>query len=178
VTRGFQSDSMGGSVPAKCEPTNIRRILVPLDGSSACEAVMPYARELGQLLGAMIVILHVRADASYDPSGFSGSRVTGRPEGPAPSAQASPHERILYAAQTFSAAGLETMEINLGGEPASTILDFARPSAVDLIAMTSHGRTGLSKFILGSVAERVLKESVLPTLIVKSTGTEAPQCLT
>jgi nucleotide-binding universal stress UspA family protein len=167
MARAFRPVEFGVPIPAECEAPSIRRILVPLDGSSACEAVMPYARELGGLLGALIVILHVNAEQDEGPGNFMGSRVSGRPSGPVPGSDASPGERIEYAAKTFSAAGLETMTINLGGEPIRTILDFARPSAVDLIAMTTHGRTGLSKLLMGSVAERVMREALLPTLLVR-----------
>jgi len=167
VSRAFQSDSGGVLVPSKCEPSNIRRILVPIDGSSACEAVMPAARDLAVLLNAMIVLLHVSPDLRED-SDFVGSRVTGRPSGPAPGKEASPEDRIEFAAKTFSAAGLETMTLTLGGDPLKTILEFARPSAVDLIAMTTSGRGGLSQRLIGSVAQKVLLESVLPTLLVRA----------
>jgi nucleotide-binding universal stress UspA family protein len=178
VARAYRPGGLVEPQPAECEVPSIRRILVPLDGSSACEAVMPYARELAQLLGALIVILHVSPEELEDPNNFSGRRVSGRPEGPAPGADSSVADRIDYAAKTFSAAGVETLTLNLGGEPISTILNFARPSAVDLIAMTTHGRTGLSKLLMGSVAEKVLKEAILPTLVVTSDASGAAQCLT
>ncbi|HVE41780.1 MAG TPA: universal stress protein [Planctomycetota bacterium] len=178
VARAYRPGGLDEVQPAECEAPTIRRILVPLDGSSACEAVMPYARELGQLLGALIVILHVRPEERSDPGNFLGSRISGRPSGPVPGENASVDERIEYAAKTFSAAGLETMTLNLGGDPGTAILNFARPSAVDLIAMTTHGRSGLSKLLLGSVAGKVLKEAILPTLVVTSDANAPAQCLT
>lgn len=178
LARAYRHAGAADTAPSECEIPSIRRILVPLDGSSACEAVMPYARELGRLLGALIVLLHVSGEESEDPGSFVGTRVTGRPSGPAPGENASVTERIDYAARTFSAAGLETMTLTLGGDPIPTILNFARPSAVDLIAMTTHGRTGLSKLLMGSVAEKVLKEAILPTLVVTSDAAGAVSCLT
>ena len=83
-----------------------------------------------------------------------------------------------WFAEQCTAAGLETMTFNLGGEPISTILGFARPSAVDLIAMTTHGRTGLAKLLVGSVAQQVLEEAVLPTLLVRADAVGAAQCST
>jgi nucleotide-binding universal stress UspA family protein len=178
VARAYRPGGLNELQPAECEAPSIRRILVPLDGSNACEAVMPYARELGQLLGALIVILHVDPEERTDPGNFLGSRVSGSPSGPAPGKDASVDERIEYAAKTFSAAGLETMTLNVGGDPGAAILSFARPSAVDLIAMTTHGRSGLSKLLLGSVAGKVLKEAILPTLVVTSDAGAPARCLT
>jgi nucleotide-binding universal stress UspA family protein len=168
VSRAFQRSDDGALVPAKCEPSNIRRILVPLDGSSASEAVIPYARELGQLLDAMIIILHVDPERQGGSEELVGSRGTGSGIGPVPGKEAPPGERIAFAERTFSAAGLETMTLNLSGDPLSTMLGFARPSAVDLIALTTHGRSGLTERKIGSVAHQVLKESVLPTLLVNT----------
>lgn len=175
VARAFRPGGVHEPLPAECEAPSIRRILVPLDGSTTCEAIMPYARELAKLLEARIVILHVSPDASGKEGGFVGNRVLGAPAGPAPGAEATEAERVDYAARTFSAVGLDTMTMTMGGDPVTTILDFARPSAVDLIAMTTHGRSGLSKLILGSVAEKILKEGVLPTLLVRSDA--AVSCL-
>jgi len=177
VSRAFEAVSEDEVRPARCEPSNIRRILVPLDGSSVCEAILPFARELGQMLGALIVVLHVDPDLADDPGGFLATRVTGKPEGPIPDGTASADDRLTYAARFFSAAGLETMVLKLGGSPAGTILAFARPSAVDLIAMTSHGRTGISNLLIGSVAQRVLKEAILPTLVVRGPRVAADQCV-
>jgi nucleotide-binding universal stress UspA family protein len=178
VARSYRPGAAGEPVPSECEAPSICRILVPLDGSSACEAVMPYARELGRLLGARIVVLHVSAELSDEPGNFWGRNLSGEPLGPAPGADATPGQRIEFAARTFSSAGLETLALNVGGEPITAILDFARPSAVDLIAMTTHGRTGLAKLLMGSVAQKVLREAMLPTLLVRSDALGAAGCAT
>jgi nucleotide-binding universal stress UspA family protein len=178
LARAYRPGGLFEPQPAECVVPSIRRILVPLDGSSACEAVMPYARELGQLLGALIVVLHVDPEERVEPGSFVGNRVSGSPSGPVPGENSSVEERIAYAAKTFSAAGLETMTLTVGGDPVPAILNFARPSAVDLVAMTTHGRSGLSKLLLGSVAGKVLKEAILPTLVVTSDAAAPAQCLT
>ncbi|HLY11328.1 MAG TPA: universal stress protein [Planctomycetota bacterium] len=168
VARAFQSGEDGQLVAARCEPSSIRRILVPLDGSSASEAVLPYARELGQLLGALMVLLHVDPMRPGGSEEFVGSRVSGAPTGPKPGTEASGEERIAYAAKTFSSVGLETMTLTQGGDPVSTILEFAKPSAVDLIALSTHAHGGQTDRLIGSVAHRVLKDSILPTLLLKA----------
>jgi nucleotide-binding universal stress UspA family protein len=166
IARAFQRNEDGALVPARCEPSNIRRILVPLDGSSESEAVIPYARELGQLLDALIVILHVDSERQDGSRDLVGTRRTGAVIDPTPGKEATPDERLAFAASLFSAVGLETMTLNLSGDPLSTILGFARPSAVDLIALTTHGRSGLTERLIGSLAHQVLQDSVLPTLLV------------
>ena len=177
VARAFRPAGTGDPVPSECEAPTIRRILVPLDGSSTCEAIMPYAKELATLLGARIVILHVSDELGAEAGNFWGRNLSGEPLGPAPAADATPDQRVEYAARTFSSSGLETLALNRGGDPIATILDFARPSAVDLIAMTTHGRTGFAKLLIGSVALKVLREGLLPTLLVRSDAPGAPGCV-
>jgi nucleotide-binding universal stress UspA family protein len=176
ISRAFEIGPDGTLVPSKCEPSNIRRLLVPLDGSSACDAVIPYAKELALMFGARVVILHVDPERRAGGEEFVGTRVTGAPQGPVPGEDSSPEERIAFAAQTFSGAGMETMMLNLGGDPETTILEFARPSAVDMIAMKTHDRGGPAVRKIGGVAERVLKEALLPTLFVRANGGTGAQC--
>ena len=175
VARSFRPGASGEVVPSECEAPTIRRILVPLDGSSYSEAVLPYAKELGHLLGSRIIILHVAQDGSDVPGKFWGPLPPGESLGPPPGEDARPADRIEYMARTFAAAGLDTMTLHLAGDPITSILDFARPSAADLIAMTTHGQSGLAKILFGSIAERVLREAVLPTLVVRSDSPAAPQ---
>jgi nucleotide-binding universal stress UspA family protein len=131
VSRAFERDPDGALMPSKCEPSNIRRILVPIDGFGADEAILPYVRELGLLVDALIVVARV---------GEGGSG-----------------ERIESAAAAFSAAGLKTTVLTLDGDPSSAILEFAHPSAVDLVALGN-----------GPAARRVLNESILPTLLIRN----------
>jgi nucleotide-binding universal stress UspA family protein len=128
-----------------------RRILVPLDGSTASEAVIPHVLELGQMLEALVVLLHVDVEG---PEGQSGV--------PRPCEQ-----QLEDATRTITAVGLRTLVVRLEGNPLSSILGFARPSAVDLIAMTTHGASGNSRR-MGSVTLGVLRNAVIPTLVVRA----------
>jgi nucleotide-binding universal stress UspA family protein/rhodanese-related sulfurtransferase len=163
LARSFLPSTLGAPEAAACTPSTISRILVPLDGSSASEAVMPYARDMAILLGALIVILYVSPDA---PGMAEGSGPGG-----APGAERTAVDRIREASRTFSAAGLDTLTLEVGGDPISTLLGFARPSAVDLLALTTHGRTGLPNLLRGPVAEKVFREAVLPTLLIRADAT-------
>src|SRR5258706_5185398 len=93
ISRAFEIGPDGTLVPSKCEPSNIRRLLVPLDGSSACDAVIPYAKELALMVGSRVVILHVDPERHAGGEDVVGSRVTGAPKGPVPGKESSPDER-------------------------------------------------------------------------------------
>ena len=118
VSRAFQPGDDGQPVPARCEPSNIRRILVPF-GSGAGDAALPYAEELARLWDARIIVLRL------DPA---------LPEGAMETPAADP------AANQLSSAGLETTALAVGGDWLSAILGFGRPSAADLIALSGDAR--------------------------------------
>jgi nucleotide-binding universal stress UspA family protein len=65
-------------------------------------------------------------------------------------------------------AGFEVERLLVGGEPAAEILRFAREQSCDLIVLGTHGRTGLPRLVLGSVAEQVVRKAPCPVLTVKS----------
>jgi nucleotide-binding universal stress UspA family protein len=168
LARSFTPSSSGEPMAARCEPSGINRILLPLDGSTASLAAIPPVREIALLVGAMIVILHVRPDRSRDPAEEAKPAPSGlSPEADRPG-DGAPPESLKVAAESFKAAGLETLILDLEGDPVPTILDFARPSAADLIAMSTHGWTGAEKAPVGSVADKVMRHAILPTLLVGS----------
>lgn len=129
--------------PGRTEDRSLQGILVPTDGSDLSMAVLPPAVEMAKLFGARLVLLHVQ-----DPE----SEVA--------------QERLEELAKR--AKGVETATVRDRGEPAKAILDNARFHGCDLIAMTTHGRSGLSRLAVGSVTEKVLREATLPLLIVRS----------
>lgn len=121
----------------------IRGILVPVDGKPSAAALRP-AVKLAQLTNARGVFLHVVP-------------------GPVP-----PDDPVTAcAAKRFEAVDLETRRRTVTGDPASAILRQATAGGVDLVAMATHGRKGLSRAVLGSVAERVLRACPLPMLVLR-----------
>src|SRR4029079_5461804 len=78
------------------------------------------------------------------------------------------------AANRFRHAGLKVSKLTVEGEPASEILDLSTNRGVDLIALGTHGRTGLSRWALGSIAERVMRSTEVPLLLVR-TPTATPK---
>ena len=131
-----------------------RRILIALDGSEPAEAVLAPAEELAETLGATLVLVRVahRLTASSVPGG--------PPQDPAQTYLEAVAERLRQRGRSVESVLRE-------GEPAHEIVAAARSSSVDLIAMTTHGRSGLGRLRFGSVAEAVLQEAPTPVLLVR-----------
>jgi nucleotide-binding universal stress UspA family protein len=158
LLRSFKPDGAGWSaVPAEELP--IRKILVPVDGSDASEAVLPRVKALAEAFGAEVAVLHVGPGTAGEL--FSYGRAYG-PTLPAPETVAA------RAVAPLADAKLKTQAIGAKGDPAGAILETAAALKADLIAMSTHGRTGLARLGLGSVTERVLRAATLPMLVVRS----------
>ena len=74
---------------------------------------------------------------------------------------------INFVEDAGRAAGIEVEPVILEGHPADKILEFSEQESVDLIVMGTLGRTGLDRFLLGSVAEKVIRHSKIPVMVVK-----------
>jgi nucleotide-binding universal stress UspA family protein len=145
---------------------NIKRILVPYDFSVCSSAALDYAGRLAIDSGARIYMLHV--DELLD------ARISAIPAVDWPGVRESSWEkrRRLVNRRLAKVVPLNAPVIYehhwVMGSPANEILAFAERVHIDLIVMGSHGRTGLSRLLTGSVAENVMRGSKCPVLIVKS----------
>jgi len=137
-----------------------RRILLTLDGSPLAAQAIPHGASLARAYAAELIVLRVIA-------GLHAHSLNYVPETLLPEVQAYTeglYTRWLAAVnneQTQVVTGLKESGINASsavqvGDPAETILDFAADHHVDLIVMSTHGRTGVQRFMYGSVAEKVL----------------------
>lgn len=142
-----------------------RKILVPTDGSDVSLVGALRALPLAKLASARIAIVNVQ-DA-YAFAGIGETNTAGRQRDMAEQrAQATAAiERISQAANEAGVA-FETVMAE-DDQPARGIVAAARSCGADLIVMSSHGRTGVAKLVLGSVAAKVLALSEVPVLIVK-----------
>jgi nucleotide-binding universal stress UspA family protein len=147
------------------------RILVPTDFSATADVALEYARGLARESGATLKLLHVLEDPST-PAGLVADMYT--PEQP------DLRTALIKEAQTrlsrcllpTDANHATTTEVIFGGG-ARTIVDYAASTGVDLIVMGTHGRTGLKHFVMGSVAEEVVRTAACPVLTVRHPGTPA-----
>lgn len=145
---------------------NIKRILVPYDFSDCSSVALDYGGRLAVDSDTRLYIVHV--DELLD------AHISVIPPVNGPGAYASSWEkrRRAVSKQLAKIVPLNTPVVYehhcLIGAPADEILAFAERVHVDLIVMGSHGRTGLSRLITGSVAEKVMRGSKCPVLILKS----------
>ena len=126
----------------------IRTVLVPLDGSKAAEVVIPYVELVASRTGAAVHPLTVL----HDQDG-----------------EASARDALAYMDEQVPALGSLSCSTSVkSGDEAQAILAEADAANADLIAMSTHGRTGLMRWILGSVATKVLHGSSRPLLLVRA----------
>ena len=125
----------------------MNRILIPLDGSKLGEAVVPYASQLAKGLGASMTLFHVEG-----PDGAKDALEAGYLDG---------------AAELVRNQGLAAETGVRSGVPAPEIVRFAEEEGFNLIAMSTHGRSGLNRLISGSVADAVLHSVEIPLLLIK-----------
>jgi len=141
-----------------------RRILVPIDGSEQAEAAAAFAAE--NVPDATVVLLHVinPAEAGYSaqasvPS-FSEEWYEER--------QAEARERFDELEADICDAGADGVErVVEVGRPTKTIVEYAADHDIDQIVMGSHGRSGMSRLLLGSVAEIVVRRATVPVTVVR-----------
>jgi nucleotide-binding universal stress UspA family protein len=135
------------------------RVLIPLDGSPRAEAVLPRLRRLLQAKPAEILLVQ----AVTLPVGveLEAAQVLA-----AEHAQAVSYLEAL--ARRLAGEGLRARPIVRSGGAGEAILDVVEQEKPDLVAMTSHGRSGIARWILGSVAEKLLRASPVPVLALRS----------
>lgn len=124
----------------------LRHVLAPLDGSPLAEQSLPHVVALAKALDLTIILIQVTPQEDYQVRGYL--------------------RRIAASLQQQGVTGVE--ERHVGGEPASCIIDMSRQAGNSLVVMTTHGRSGIGRWLLGSVTDRVVRHSGEPVLVVRS----------
>ena len=148
----------------------IKKIMVPLDGSEFAEAVLPYAAEIARRTSSRVLLFTaVTPIATWDAT---ASMV--RWDRELELAQ----EYLNRKAAELTAGGLSVDATAMLGDAAECILKVAREEKIDLIALTTHGRSGLTRWLFGSVATKLVQSSDLPLLVIRpQDGAPKPQPL-
>lgn len=157
-------------------PALIRTILVPLDFSGHSQELVASASRLAQQLGASLRLLHV-----FEPPAGAQLDAIIHPRGqPHPlTMRAWLEQDIEQRLPTYEAIA-QSAGVTVGhqlefGHPSETILRVAKDKNIDLIFMGTHGRTGLTRAFVGSVAEEVIRHADLPVLTLRLLG--SPEAL-
>ncbi len=139
------------------------KILVPLDGSALAERALPHAEEIAKGTGAELILMQV-----------IGIPLADVPEA-GPAEEEKTFEGEIASARTYlesigdrlRPAGLSVRSIVARGDADEQILGFAHRENVDILVMSTHGRSGLSKLVMGSVAQKVMLTTKRPVMLVK-----------
>ena len=142
----------------------LNRILIPLDGSALAESALGKATELAGDGGATLMLLRAaeaRSLPGVDPTEAQVEVVR------------EAEEYLAGVTARLSTQGIKSVETSVWyGSAASAIVEAARLRKADMIVMSTHGRSGLGRLILGSVAESVLRGTTTPILLLRAA--EAP----
>ncbi|MGC8488906.1 MAG: universal stress protein [Clostridia bacterium] len=148
----------------------MHRILVPLDGSPLAETVMPTALEIGEALGAEWVL--VRVSPPY-PTGWAMAASAWGPVEPwdeiVETGKAAEQEAHEYLSRVREKMAVDrsrvTIDARQGALP-SALLNAVTDHEATLIAMSTHGRGGLNRLVMGSVTDMVIRLSSVPVIVV------------
>ena len=161
-------------VPASSEALQqknlVKSILAPLDGSRTGEAAIPHAESLAEAFGAELVLLQVvgpiMAAVGREDTFITGTMLSEADQRRQSSAMAY-LERVVTPLKD---KGLNTSTAIVTGaqSPADQIIDYAEANAIDLIAMSSHGRSGIGRWVFGDVTDKTLHAGDKPILVVRA----------
>ena len=153
--------------------TMFQKILVPLDGSKLAECALPYAEEMAKGLNAdeIILVSVTERVQGYrlieDPSKISGERILPEAGG---KKERQAQKYLDRQVKALEAKGINARAEVLLGNPAEEITSFAKYKGIDIVVMSSHGRSGPSRWAFGSVADKVFRASCIPVLMVRAPG--------
>ena len=150
-----------------------KKVLVPLDGSKLAECVLPHVEKLAESgMVKEIILLRVCDSPSIvaDYPETKNKTWDKHVERMTTNAQQACGLYIEDVEQSLKDKGFKVKAESSLGKPAEEIVNFANKSKVDLIIMASHGRSGVSRWAYGSVAEKVLRSICVPVLLVKAPG--------
>jgi nucleotide-binding universal stress UspA family protein len=139
-----------------------KKILVPLDGSPIAEAVLPHAEALAKSENAELIILRVPSIpaveyVALDPILASSLRKDIRDEAA---------NYVNETVNTLKKENIQAIGITKEGPVPDTILDVAVETHADMIAMSTHGRTGVKRWLMGSVADKIVHHAHIPVMLI------------
>ncbi len=142
-----------------------KKMLVPLDASEYAECTLDHVREVAAAHNVQeVVLLNVVEPMRQPALAYVGAE---KAEELGKKAHESAREYLRKTRERLGASCAVQAEV-VDGQPAAAILDYVENNRIDLVIMSSHGRTGPSKWFIGSVAEKVLQRSPVPVFLIPS----------
>lgn len=147
------------------------RIVVALDGSDLAERILPHVVALGEKFGSTVTLVRATASPVEAVGGTAGADALGAAAiDPTPIVEADREEAGAYLAALVQRLASDFREVDsqhAEGPAGEVIVERAGALGADLIAMTTHGRGGLGRLVLGSVADEVVRRAPCPVLLVR-----------
>jgi len=148
-----------------------QKIMVPLDGSQVAECVIPHIETIAGKSAARVELVTViepleiptRGQIALSDDDIKQIDAEGKNEAA---------KYLKQVSSRLSQAGVKVDTVMLSGKPADSLVRYAVNNGVDLIIMATHGRSGISKIFWGSVAEKILRATAIPVLLIKTTNCE------
>lgn len=134
-----------------------KKILVPLDGSEVAEAILSHIEALAGPLSAEVTLLEVLPETGVLPERARDEITRAK-------------EYLGQVEARLKDKGVKTRSTLRYGKAAAEIIDYAKVNDIDLIAMSTHGRSGVSRWVFGSVADKVLRGTNIPILLIRAPG--------
>jgi nucleotide-binding universal stress UspA family protein len=136
-----------------------KKILIPVDGSDLAQVAIPYAERIAVAFGSIITVMYVSQSPEDSHSNMHKLYLEKMVE-------------VIKSEKDAYVDKLPGKRITVGsaisvGDPAQEIVDFADKENINLIVMSTHGRTGVTRWALGSVADRVLRATKRPVALIR-----------
>lgn len=137
------------------------KILVPTDGSKAAVDAADEAFDLAEQLDAEVLVVSVVEDALVD------DKIYGNPPADVERVREIATNATEDLVEEAESRGIDADPVVVQGSPASEVIEQAEKSGADMIAMGTHGRSGLDRVLLGSVADKVVRQADVPVLTIR-----------
>jgi len=129
----------------------LQKILIPLDGSEVAEKAVSSGEEMARRLGSELLLMSVCGNGESSEQNLSAY--------------------LQDKAERLQQSGINSTTVTIGGDAPDQIIDFAERNGIDLIIMSTHGKTGISRWPMGDTCNKVLHESYVPLLLIRGLAT-------
>ena len=152
-----------------------KRLLVPLDGSPFASQALPYAAEIAQRFGAEVVLVQVVKPATFIIAAGAPGGVSPAASEIAVQAARETDKRNVARARRYLSDKVRTMTSQriessyhvLVGDTARSVIEFSEKENIDMVVMTTHGKSGLKRAVMGSIADALIRQSGKPVLAIR-----------